>query len=100
MGHLLKLKYALGTLEYARILASTSVPFIPTMDQMPNLALIKTKRITMNEEIHFVTFILLYVVIHNRNVVKCDILHLLTKYHKYFSSRQVSIFLKECAKDW
>jgi hypothetical protein len=47
MGHLLKLKCALGTVN-ARILASTSVPFRPTtMQKLPNLALIETKRITV-----------------------------------------------------
>jgi hypothetical protein len=46
MGHLLKLKYALGTLECAS-LASTSVPFRPTTVLMPKLALIETKRITV-----------------------------------------------------
>ncbi len=46
MGHLLKLKCALRTLEYA-CLASTRVPFRPTTVQMPNLALIETKRITV-----------------------------------------------------
>jgi hypothetical protein len=47
MGHLLKLKYALGTHEctVVRILALTSVPFRPTMVQMPNSALFATKRI-------------------------------------------------------
>ncbi len=43
MGRLLKLKYALVTLEL-RILASTSVPFRPTTVQIPNLALIETKK--------------------------------------------------------
>ncbi len=32
-----------------RILASTSVPFEPTTVQMPNLALLATKRITVFE---------------------------------------------------
>jgi hypothetical protein len=46
MGHLLKLKYTLGTLD-VRNLASTSVPFRFTMAQSPNLTLIETKRITV-----------------------------------------------------
>ncbi len=42
MGHLLKIKYAPGTLEklIVRILASKSVPFMLTTVLMPNLALI------------------------------------------------------------
>ncbi len=46
MAHLLKLKYALGTLECV-YLASTSVPFRPRTVQMPNIALIEKKLITV-----------------------------------------------------
>ncbi len=46
MAHLLKLKYALGTLECV-YLASTSVPLRPRAVQMPNIALIEKKLITV-----------------------------------------------------
>jgi hypothetical protein len=46
MEHLLKLKYA-HCVSQVRISASASVPFRPTMVQMPNLALIEKKRITV-----------------------------------------------------
>jgi hypothetical protein len=38
---------ALGKHRYVHILASKSVPFRPTMVQMPNLALFETERITV-----------------------------------------------------
>jgi hypothetical protein len=38
-----------------RILALTSVPFRPTTKQMPNLALVETKRITAYTVIRFVS---------------------------------------------
>jgi hypothetical protein len=47
MGHLLKIKYALGTVECAYF-GFKSVPFRPTTVQMPKLALIETKRITVD----------------------------------------------------
>jgi hypothetical protein len=47
MGHLLKLKYAHSSVLSA-YLASTSVPFGLTAVQMPNLALIEMKGITVN----------------------------------------------------
>ncbi len=46
MGNLLKIKHALGTVECAYF-GFKSVPFRPTAVQMPNLALIETKRITV-----------------------------------------------------
>ncbi len=46
MGHLLKIKYALGTVECAYF-GFKSVPIRPTTVKMPNLALIDTKRITV-----------------------------------------------------
>jgi hypothetical protein len=47
MGHLLKLKYALGNLN-VRILVSIGIPFRPTTVPMLNLALSETKRITVH----------------------------------------------------
>jgi hypothetical protein len=35
---------------HVRFLASTSVPFRPTTVQMPNLALVETKRITVQAD--------------------------------------------------
>jgi hypothetical protein len=46
MGHNLKLKYALSQVECAYF-SLKSVPFGPTTVQMPNLALIETKQITV-----------------------------------------------------
>jgi hypothetical protein len=47
MGHSVKLKYVHSSDPSMRILASTSVPFIPTTVQMPNLLLIERRRITV-----------------------------------------------------
>jgi hypothetical protein len=46
MEHLLKLKYG-HRVSQARILASAIVPLLPLTVQMLNLALIKTKRNTL-----------------------------------------------------
>ncbi len=55
MGHLLRLKCAQSPLNL-RILSSTSVPFTLTMVQLPNLALIHTKWITLLKSKHHFDF--------------------------------------------
>jgi hypothetical protein len=47
MGHLLKIKYKHIQVAQVYIVASISVPFRPTTVQMPNVALIETKWITV-----------------------------------------------------
>jgi len=54
MGHMLKLKCS-HSLQNLRILSSTSVPFRPTTVQMPNLALVETKRITVQALLMYLT---------------------------------------------
>jgi hypothetical protein len=46
MGHWMKIKFVDSRVN-VHILASTSVPFTLTTEQMPNLALTHTKRITV-----------------------------------------------------
>ncbi len=61
------------------ILALPSVPFKPTMEQMPNLALIEPKRIPAHTVIRFVSIVLNLAFLHWRGF-KWDSLDIKLKY--------------------
>jgi hypothetical protein len=77
MGLFLKLKYALRNLR-VRILASLNVPFRPTTVQMPNLALIEIKLITVLglKKMYVFTYSRK---LHTKSVVLLEAIHCVSK---------------------